>query len=177
MKRSVSCSSSATSACACGWTAPSGGRSVPDAGSARTICSAIALFWLKSTHLPHASIPKLVKPVPTAPGLPSPVSMRIAGTTRKKKGSKNRKKARKHLAKAYLKVQRQREDFARKQANALVSSHDLIAYEDLQIRNMVKNHRLAKSIHDAAWGQFLRWVRYYGVMHGILVVAVPPHYT
>jgi len=97
--------------------------------------------------------------------------------SRKKKGSKNRKKARKHLAKAYLKVQRQREDFARKQANALVSSHDLIAYEDLQIRNMVKNHRLAKSIHDAAWGQFLRWVRYYGVMHGILVVAVPPHYT
>ena len=97
--------------------------------------------------------------------------------SRKQKKSKNRKKARKHLAKAYLKMQRQREDFARKTANALVTSHDLIAYEQLQIRNMVKNHQLAKSIQDAAWGQFLGWMKYYASMHGILVVAVPPYYT
>src|SRR6266568_1761984 len=97
--------------------------------------------------------------------------------SRKRKKSKNRKKARQCLGKAYLKVQRQREDFARKTANALVTSHDLIAYEQLQIRNMVKNHKLAKSIHDAAWGQFLSWVKAYGVMHGIEVVAVPPQYT
>jgi putative transposase len=97
--------------------------------------------------------------------------------SRKQKKSASRKKARKQLAKAYLKVQRQREEFARKTANALVSSHDLIAYEDLQIRNMVKNHKLAKSIHDAAWGQFLGWMRSYAVMHGIEVVAVPPQYT
>ncbi len=97
--------------------------------------------------------------------------------SRKQKKSKNRKKARQHLAKAYLKVQRQREDFARKTASTLVSSHDLIAYEHLQIRNMVKNHKLAKSIHDAAWGQFLNWVKSYGVMHEIQVVAVPPQYT
>jgi putative transposase len=97
--------------------------------------------------------------------------------SRKQKKSKNRKKSRKQLAKAYLKVQRQREDFARKTASTLVSSHDLIAYEHLQIRNMVKNHQLAKSIHDAAWGQFLGWVKSYGVMQGIEVIAVPPHYT
>src|SRR6266702_3500969 len=97
--------------------------------------------------------------------------------SRKQKKSQNRKKARNHLAKAYLKMQRQREDFARKTANALVTSHDLIAYEQLQIRNMVKNHKLAKSLHDAAWGQFLGWMKYYASMHGILVVAVPPHYT
>jgi putative transposase len=48
--------------------------------------------------------------------------------SRKQKKSKNRQKARQRLAKASLKVQRQREDFARKTANALVSSHDLIAY-------------------------------------------------
>src|SRR6266480_1668757 len=93
--------------------------------------------------------------------------------SRKRKKSKNRKKARQRLGKAYLKVQRQREDFARKTANALVSSHDLIAYEDLKIANMVKNHKLAKSIHDAAWGQFKRWVNHYAVMHAIVVVAVP----
>jgi putative transposase len=97
--------------------------------------------------------------------------------SRKQKKSSNRKKARKQLAKAYLKVHRQREDFARKTASTLVSSHDLIAYEDLKIRNMVRNHKLAKSIHDAAWGQFLNWVKSYAVMHGIEVRVVPAHYT
>ena len=97
--------------------------------------------------------------------------------SRKKKKSANRKKARKVLARAYLKVQRQREDFARKQANALVSSHDLIAFEALQIRNMVKNRHLAKSIHDAGWATFLAWVNAYGMMHGVLVIAVVPQWT
>ncbi len=97
--------------------------------------------------------------------------------SRKQKKSCNRKKARKQLAKAHLKVARQREDFARKQANALITSSDLIAYEDLKIRNMVKNHRLAKSIHDAGWGQFLRWVNYYGSLHAIPVIAVAPQWT
>jgi putative transposase len=97
--------------------------------------------------------------------------------SRKQKKGSNRKKASKQLAKAYLKVHRQREDFARKTASTLVSSSDLIAYEDLQIRNMVRNHHLAKSIHDAGWGTFLRWVRYYGGMSGVPVVAVPPQFT
>ena len=97
--------------------------------------------------------------------------------SRKKKGSNNRRRARQRLSRAYLKVNRQREDFARKEASTLVTSHDLIAYEHLQIPNMVKNHHLAKSIHDAAWGQFLAWVKTYAVMHGIEVVAVPPQYT
>src|SRR5258708_3950865 len=97
--------------------------------------------------------------------------------SRKHKKSANRKKARKQLAKQHLKVQRQREDFARKQANALVSSHDLIAYEDLQIKNMVRNRKLAKSIHDAGWGIFLQWLKYYASLHAIPVIAVPPHYT
>ena len=97
--------------------------------------------------------------------------------SRKQKKSKNRKKARQAVAYAHLKVQRQREDFARKQANALVTSHDLIAFEELQIRNMVKNRHLAKSIHDAGWGQFLLWVKYYAAIHTIPVIAVSPHYT
>ena len=97
--------------------------------------------------------------------------------SRKRQGGNNRKKARRALAKGYLKVQRQREDFARKQASTLVSSHDLIAYEHLQIRNMLKNRHLAKSIHDAGWGAFLRWVKYYGAVHRIPVIAVEPHFT
>jgi len=97
--------------------------------------------------------------------------------SRKQKQASNRKKARKALAKQHLKVQRQREDFARKTANALVSSHDLIAYEHLQIRNMVRNRRLVKSIHDAGWGIFLHWLAYYGMVHAIQILAVPPHFT
>ncbi|MBO0795364.1 MAG: transposase [Ktedonobacteraceae bacterium] len=97
--------------------------------------------------------------------------------SKKQKGSANRKKARKQVAKAHLKVSRQREDFARKQASTLVSSHDFLAYEDLKIRNMVRNRHLAKSIHDASWGKFLQWVNYYGTMHGIPIIAVPPQFT
>ena len=93
------------------------------------------------------------------------------------KKSQNRKKAQKKLAKAHLKVQRQREDFARKQANALIQSSDVVAYEKLSIRNMVKNHHLAKSISDAAWGVFLRWVNYYGEIYHVPVIAVAPNFT
>jgi putative transposase len=97
--------------------------------------------------------------------------------SRKQKTSANRKKVQKRLAKQHLKVQRQREDFARKEANALVSSCDLIAYENLQICNMVRNRKLAKSIHDAGWGIFLQWLARYGFLHDTPVIAVPPHYT
>jgi putative transposase len=97
--------------------------------------------------------------------------------SRTQKKSANRTKARQKLGKAYLKVSRQREDFARKTANALITSHDLIAYEDLKIANLVKNHHLAKSISDASWGRFLWWVQYYGAIHDIPIVAVAPHFT
>jgi putative transposase len=97
--------------------------------------------------------------------------------SRKVKRSKNRKKAIKRLANGYLKVSRQRKDFAAKAASALCKSSDLIAYENLQIASLVKNHQLAKSISDASWGLFLGWLRYYGQMHGIPVVAVSPRYT
>jgi putative transposase len=97
--------------------------------------------------------------------------------SRKQKQSHNRKKARKRLSKAYLKVQRQREDFARKVANALVVSSDFIAYEDLKIHNMVRNRHLSKSISDACWGTFLQWVSYYAGVHDFPIIAVPPQFT
>jgi putative transposase len=59
----------------------------------------------------------------------------------------------------------------------LVKSSDFLAYEDLKIASLVKNHHLAKSISDASWGLFLAWVRYYGTLHGIPVIAVSPRFT
>jgi len=97
--------------------------------------------------------------------------------SKKKKGSNNRKKARQKLAKAHLKVSRQRKDFAVKLARCVVSSNDVVAYEDLRIKNLVKNHCLAKSISDAAWYQFREWVEYFGQKFGKITIAVPPHYT
>jgi putative transposase len=97
--------------------------------------------------------------------------------SKKVKGAKNRRKAVKRLGKAHLKVQRQRRDFAVKAARCVVKSNDFVVLEDLQIRNMVKNHHLAKSISDAAWGEFRRWVEYFGKVFGVATVAVAPQYT
>lgn len=97
--------------------------------------------------------------------------------SRKKKGSSNRSKARKRLGKAHLRVSRQREEHAKRLARCVVMSNDIVAYEDLQVRNMVKNHCLAKSINDAGWYQFRKWVEHFGKRFGKATVAVPPHYT
>lgn len=97
--------------------------------------------------------------------------------SRTKKGSKNRDKARNRLSRKHLKVSRRRKDFAVKLARCVVQSNDLVAYEDLAVRNMVKNRKLSKSISDAAWTAFRNWVEYFGKVFGVATVAVPPHYT
>ena len=93
------------------------------------------------------------------------------------KGSRNRQKARKRLARLDLKISRQRKDHAVKLARCVVQSNDLIVYEDLRIKNMVKNHCLAKSISDAGWYQFRSWIERFGVVFGRVTVAVNPAYT
>jgi putative transposase len=97
--------------------------------------------------------------------------------SKKKKGSKTRQKARQRLAKTHLKVSRQRKDFAVKLARCVVHSNDVIAYEDLRVKNLVKNHCLAKSINDAAWYQFREWIEYFGAKFGKITIAVAPQYT
>jgi putative transposase len=92
-------------------------------------------------------------------------------------GSANRRKAINRLGRKHLKVSRQRKDFAIKTALCVVKSSDFIAYEHLQVKNMVKNHKLAKSISDAAWSQFAQWLQYLGKVYGKTVVAVAPQYT
>ncbi|NEP01142.1 MAG: transposase [Symploca sp. SIO2E9] len=91
--------------------------------------------------------------------------------------SNNYKKAKQKLARKHLKVSRQRKDFAVKTALCVVRSNDLVAYEDLKVSNMVKNHKLAKSISDASWTMFRSWLEYLGKVLGTVTVAVPPHYT
>jgi putative transposase len=96
---------------------------------------------------------------------------------KKQKGSANRKKAVNRLGRVYLKISRQREEHAKRLARCVIQSNDLVAYEDLRIRNLVKNHCLAKSIHDAGWYQFRKWLEHFGVKFGRITVAVNPAYT
>jgi putative transposase len=95
----------------------------------------------------------------------------------KKKGSTNRKKAINKLGRVHLKISRQREEHAKRVARCVIQSNDLVAYEDLRIKNLVKNHCLAKSINDAGWYQFRKWLEYFGIKFGRITVAVNPAYT
>ncbi|HAJ59817.1 MAG TPA: transposase [Cyanobacteria bacterium UBA8543] len=97
--------------------------------------------------------------------------------SRRDKGSKNRAKARQVLGKCHLKISRQRKDFAVKLARCVITSNDVVVYEDLKIKNMVRNHCLAKSINDASWYQFRVWLEYFGKVFGKLTIAVAPHGT
>jgi len=97
--------------------------------------------------------------------------------SRKEKGSSNRQKARQKLAKAHLRISRQRQEHAKRLARCVVKSNDLIAYENLKVSNMVKNHCLAKSISDVGWYQFRVWLEYFAWKFGKIAVAVAAQYS
>jgi putative transposase len=96
---------------------------------------------------------------------------------KKKKGSSNRRKARKRYSKKHLRVSRQRIEHAKRLARNVCKSNDLVAYEDLRIRNMVKCHNRAKSISDASWYQFRLWIEHFAKKFGKTAIAVAPHNT
>ncbi|MBO1047725.1 MAG: transposase [Dolichospermum sp. DEX182a] len=96
---------------------------------------------------------------------------------KKVKGSSGRKKARKLYAKKHLKVSRQRNEHAKRIARNVCKSNDLVAYEDLRVSNIVKNHCLAKSISDASWYLFRQWIEYFAVKFDKIAIPVAPHYT
>lgn len=91
--------------------------------------------------------------------------------------SRNYHKARNRYARKHLAVSRQRKEFVKRVAYCVIQSHDLVAYEELKVKNMVRNRHLAKSISDAGWATFCQWLEYFGVKYGKITVAVPPHYT
>ncbi len=95
----------------------------------------------------------------------------------KKRGSKNREKAKMSLAKAWRKVRRQREDFAHKLSDHLTKRYKLIVFEDLKIRNMVKNRNLASAIMDSGWGSLCQLTAYKAEARGGRMIFVEPKGT
>jgi putative transposase len=91
--------------------------------------------------------------------------------------SNNYRKARNQYARKHLRVSRQREEFVKSVALRYVQSNDLVACEDLNVKGMVKNRKLSKSISDAGWSKFRVWLEYFGSLYGAEIVAVPPHNT
>ena len=92
--------------------------------------------------------------------------------SRKTKGSSNRHKARLKVAKIHAKIKDARTDFLHKLTTDLVKNNSLIAIEDLAVRNMVKNHKLARSISDAAWGEMFRQLEYKCEWYGRKLVKI-----
>jgi putative transposase len=97
--------------------------------------------------------------------------------SRRKKGSKRRRKAVRLLARKHQQVKRQRHDFHHKTALALLRQYDVVYLEALQVRNLVRNRHLAKSISDAGWAAFRTILEAKAACAGRQVVAVPAQYT
>jgi putative transposase len=95
----------------------------------------------------------------------------------KQRQSNNYHKARNRYARKHLKVSRQRKEYCKRLAYSVVHSNDVIVYEDLNVKGMVKNLRLAKSISDAGWSTFRQWLEYFGYKYGKVTIAVPPYNT
>jgi putative transposase len=103
----------------------------------------------------------------------------------KQRQSSNYHKARNRYARKHLRVSRQRKEYCKRLAYSVIQSHDLVAYVreacakriDLNVKGMVRNRHLAKSISDAGWYTFRSWLEYFGHKYGKATVAVPPHNT
>ena len=96
--------------------------------------------------------------------------------SRKQKNSNNRNKQRVKVASVHEKIANQRNDFLQKQSTLLIRENQTICIEDLKVKNMIRNHKLAQHIGSASWSKFFDMLAYKSIWYGNDVVKVPTMY-
>ena len=96
--------------------------------------------------------------------------------SRKQEDSNNRNKQRIRVAKVHEKITNQRNDFLQKISTMLISENQVICIEDLKIKNMVRNHKLARCISSVSWGKFFNMLEYKANWYGNNIIKVPTMY-
>ena len=97
--------------------------------------------------------------------------------SRKQKGSNNRRKDRLKVAKLHEKISNQRKDYLHKISHYIISENQVIVIEDLKVSNMIKNHKLAKSIANVSWFEFRRQLEYKSEWYGRELIIAPSNYA
>src|SRR5438105_1660240 len=92
--------------------------------------------------------------------------------SKKKKGSRNREKARRKVARIHARIADRRRNYQQQLSTRMIRENQTICVESLHVKNLVKNHCLAKSIHDVGWGEFVRQLEYKAAWYGRTLIKI-----